>query len=111
MPNIDWIVQYNTPGSCVDYVHRVGRTARVGHKGKAVIFLEPCEVEYLKELNKLGISLRETKLDSVMDCLNDEAKYYPRQVNSDRVRQYFFLYSILKRKKNYCSFFLLACFW
>ena len=85
MPNIDWIIQYNTPGSCVDYIHRVGRTARVGHKGKAVIFLEPCEVEYLKELNKLGISLRETKLDAVMDCLNDEAKYYPRQVNSDRV--------------------------
>ena len=85
MPNIDWIIQYNTPGTCVEYVHRVGRTARVGHKGKALIFLEPCEVEYLKELNKLDISLREIKLDSVMDCLNDEAKYYPRQVNSDRV--------------------------
>jgi superfamily II DNA/RNA helicase len=88
MPNIDWIVQYNTPGTCVDYVHRVGRTARVGHKGKALIFLEPCEVEYLKELNSLGISLREIKLDSVMDCLNSEAKYYPRQVNSDRVSRF-----------------------
>lgn len=85
MPNIDWIIQYNTPGSCVDYIHRVGRTARVGHKGKAVIFLEPCEVEYLKELNKLGISLKEFKLESAMDCLNDESKYYPRQVNADRV--------------------------
>lgn len=85
MPNIDWIIQYNTPGSCVDYIHRVGRTARVGHKGKAVIFLEPCEIEYLKELNKLGISLREIKIESAMDCLNDESKYYPRQMNSDRV--------------------------
>ena len=85
MPKIDWIIQYNTPGSCVDYVHRVGRTARVGHKGKAVIFLEPCEIEYLKELNKLGISLHELKLESVMDCLVDEAKYYPRQMNVDRV--------------------------
>lgn len=35
MPNIDWIIQYNTPGSCVDYIHRVGRTARVGHKRKS----------------------------------------------------------------------------
>ena len=76
MPNIDWILQYNTPGTCVEYVHRVGRTARVGHKGKALIFLEPCEIEYLQELKKLDISLREIKLDSVMDCLNDEAKYY-----------------------------------
>ena len=85
MPNIDWIVQYNTPGTCVDYVHRVGRTARVGHKGKALIFLEPCEIDYLKELNKLGISLKEIKLDTCMECLNDEARYYPRQVNSDRL--------------------------
>lgn len=91
MPKIDWIIQYNTPGSCVDYVHRVGRTARVGHKGKAVIFLEPCEIEYLKELNKLGISLHELKLEAVMDCLVDEAKYYPRQVNSDRVSLPFFV--------------------
>ena len=45
MPNVDYIIQYNTPGSCVDYVHRVGRTARSGHKGKAIIFLEPCEIE------------------------------------------------------------------
>lgn len=85
MPNIDWIIQYNTPGSSVDYVHRVGRTARVGHKGSAIIYLEPCEVEYLKELNKLGISLKELKLDNIMECLNEESKYYPRQVNSDRL--------------------------
>jgi superfamily II DNA/RNA helicase len=112
MPNIDWIIQYNTPGSCVDYVHRVGRTARVGHKGKAVIFLEPCEVEYLKELNKLGISLRETKLDSVMDCLNDEAKYYPRQVNSDRVSVEIFISSLCFEFLNLVFFLnILVSFW
>jgi len=85
MPNIDWIIQYNTPGTCVDYVHRVGRTARVGHKGKALIFLEPCESEYLNELNRLQISLKEVKLNVVMNCLMEESRYYPRQVNSDRV--------------------------
>lgn len=86
MPNIDWIVQYNTPGSSVDYIHRVGRSARVGHRGQALLFLEPCEVEFLTELNKqLEISLREIKMSSIMECLVDEAKYYPRQINSDRV--------------------------
>jgi superfamily II DNA/RNA helicase len=85
MPNIDWIVQYNTPGTCVDYIHRVGRAARVGHKGKAVIFIEPCEIEYLQELNKLSIGLKEIKLETTMNCLNQEAKYYPRQINSDRL--------------------------
>jgi ATP-dependent RNA helicase DDX31/DBP7 len=85
MPNIDWIVQYNPPGTTFDYVHRVGRTARVGHKGKGLIYLEPSEVEYLKELNKLNISVRELKLESIMECLNEEGKHYPRQVNSDSV--------------------------
>lgn len=88
MPNIDWIIQYNTPGTSVDYVHRVGRTARVGHKGKALIYLEPCEIEYLKELNKLNISFKEIKIETVMDCLVEESKYYPRQINSDRVNFY-----------------------
>jgi ATP-dependent RNA helicase DDX31/DBP7 len=85
MPNVDWILQYNTPGTCVDYIHRVGRTARVGHKGRALIFLEPCEVEYLKELNKLNITLNEIKLNAIMKCLNEEGNHYPRQINMDRV--------------------------
>lgn len=80
MPNIDWIVQYNPPGTTFDYVHRVGRSARVGHKGNALIYLEPCEVEYLKELGKLEISFKEMKLNNIMQCLDDESKYYPRQV-------------------------------
>jgi superfamily II DNA/RNA helicase len=95
-------VQYNTPGSCVEYIHRVGRTARVGHKGSAIIFLEPCEIDYLKELNKFEITLKEVKLESIMACLEDESKYYPRQVNSDRVNT-FFLFS-------QASVFLSKCF-
>ena len=107
MPKIDWIIQYNTPGSCTDYIHRVGRTARVGHKGNALIFLEPCEIEYLKELNKLGISLHEIKLESAMECLNDESKYYPRQVNSDRVG---FLLLIFCSLSSFFNLFLIIFF-
>ena len=89
LPDIDWVIQYNTPGTCFEYVHRVGRTARVGSIGNALIFLEPCEVEYINELNKFGISLKELKLNTIMDCLNEEVNYYPKQVNSDRVSLYF----------------------
>lgn len=85
MPNIDWIVQYNPPGSRFDYVHRVGRSARVGHRGNALIYLEPSEVGYLDELNKLNISIKEIKLDTLMECLNSESKFYPRQFGVDNV--------------------------
>ncbi|KAK3698961.1 hypothetical protein QZH41_012833 [Actinostola sp. cb2023] len=43
LPNVNWIIQYNTPGSAVDYIHRVGRTARIGTQGQALLFLTPSE--------------------------------------------------------------------
>lgn len=51
LPKVDWIVQYTTPGATVDYIHRVGRTARAGKQGNALLFLMPAEAEYIKELN------------------------------------------------------------
>ena len=54
-PNVRWIIQYNTPGGPTDYIHRVGRTARAGSHGRALIFLMPSEVEYVKTLNDHGI--------------------------------------------------------
>lgn len=38
------LLQYNTPGNPSDYVHRVGRTARIGLQGNALLFLTPAEV-------------------------------------------------------------------
>ncbi|PFX33563.1 putative ATP-dependent RNA helicase DDX31 [Stylophora pistillata] len=55
LPHVNWIVQYNTPGNPADYVHRVGRTARIGLKGNALLFLTPAEVEYLDILKQHGI--------------------------------------------------------
>ena len=55
LPQVRWIVQYNTPGTPTDYIHRVGRTARAGSHGRALLFLTPSEVEYIKVLNKHSI--------------------------------------------------------
>ena len=33
VPEIDWVLQYTSPGNPVDYIHRVGRTARAGKQG------------------------------------------------------------------------------
>jgi superfamily II DNA/RNA helicase len=35
------------PAELADYVHRVGRTARIGSGGKALLFLLPSEVRIL----------------------------------------------------------------
>ncbi|KAF2859893.1 DEAD-domain-containing protein, partial [Piedraia hortae CBS 480.64] len=42
-PNIDWVVQVDSPPDAKTHIHRVGRTARDGRRGRAVLFLDPSE--------------------------------------------------------------------
>ncbi|ESN99970.1 hypothetical protein HELRODRAFT_83714 [Helobdella robusta] len=74
LPNIGWILQYNTPGSPTDYIHRVGRTARMGSKGNALLFLEPSEVEYVQVMTQHNIAMHEVKMDSILKTLLLESK-------------------------------------
>eukprot|EP00758_Cryptobia_borreli_P013042 Tbor_TRINITY_DN5800_c0_g2::TRINITY_DN5800_c0_g2_i5::g.6976::m.6976 len=38
IPLVEWIVQYDPPLDPTEYIHRIGRTARAGTVGNAVIF-------------------------------------------------------------------------
>ena len=53
LPNVDLVIEYDPPFSKDDHLHRIGRTARAGKDGRAMIFLMPgCEegyVDFLKE--------------------------------------------------------------
>jgi ATP-dependent RNA helicase DDX10/DBP4 len=42
-PSVDWVVQLDCPEDPDTYIHRVGRTARFEHDGRAVMFLDPSE--------------------------------------------------------------------
>jgi len=69
LPAVDWIVQFTAPICTADYVHRVGRTARIGSKGSAVIFLLPSEAGFIQQLEKDNIPLMEMRLEMVLDKL------------------------------------------
>lgn len=45
LPNIANVVEYDPPFSIDDHLHRIGRSARVGNKGEATLFLLPGEEE------------------------------------------------------------------
>lgn len=78
LPRVDWIVQYTTPGATVDYIHRVGRTARAGKQGNALLFLMPSEADYVKELNKHKISVRELPMKDILMILLTAIHELPR---------------------------------
>uniref|UniRef100_A0A8C1YTP5 ATP-dependent RNA helicase n=1 Tax=Cyprinus carpio TaxID=7962 RepID=A0A8C1YTP5_CYPCA len=50
LPQVTWIVQYNPPVSAAEYVHRVGRTARIGAQGSSLLFLTPSETAFVDVL-------------------------------------------------------------
>ncbi|KAK5165048.1 ATP-dependent RNA helicase dbp7 [Saxophila tyrrhenica] len=55
LPNIDLVIEYDPPFSKDDHLHRVGRTARAGREGRAMIFLAPgCEEGYVDVLKNSG---------------------------------------------------------
>ncbi|OQE44964.1 hypothetical protein PENCOP_c002G00253 [Penicillium coprophilum] len=53
LPNVDLVVEYDPAFSADDHTHRIGRTARVGRDGRALVFLQPgCEENYVEVLKR-----------------------------------------------------------
>jgi hypothetical protein len=59
IPNVDWVVQYDPPQDPAAFVHRCGRTARLGRDGKALVFLHPAEDSYVNFLEIRKIPIQE----------------------------------------------------
>ncbi|XP_053327965.1 ATP-dependent RNA helicase DDX55 [Spea bombifrons] len=51
IPEVNWVLQYDPPSSASSFVHRCGRTARIGHHGSALVFLLPMEESYVEFLS------------------------------------------------------------
>lgn len=66
VPQVDLIVQCCVPLRPEEYVHRAGRTARIGAKGKVVLLLFPSEVGFLDVLAQRNIQLDKLELKSVL---------------------------------------------
>ena len=66
---MDWILQYNAPTTNADYVHRVGRTARIGAKGSALLFVLPSEAEFVRDLESNNLLLAELTIEHVLTKL------------------------------------------
>lgn len=62
-PAVDWVVQVDCPEDPDTYIHRVGRTARFEHDGRAVMFVDPSEEEgMLSALERRKVTLEKIKV-------------------------------------------------
>merc|ERR1740129_2072603 len=55
-PNVTLVVQFGAPPSREHYIHRVGRTARAGKLGRAVLLLGELEQGFLRTVEDLPLT-------------------------------------------------------
>lgn len=68
IPEVDWVLQWDPPASASAFVHRVGRTARQGQMGSALILLLENEEPYVNFIE----SNQRVKLKELEDTVTDQ---------------------------------------
>ncbi|VDO11080.1 unnamed protein product, partial [Rodentolepis nana] len=67
LAGVAWVVQYHVSGTPIDYVHRVGRTARCGGRGKALLFLQSEEKSFIQLLaSTVGVEFKPVNLTDLL---------------------------------------------
>ncbi|KAJ2725182.1 ATP-dependent RNA helicase dbp7 [Coemansia sp. Benny D115] len=69
LPNVTSIIQFDPPSDLASYLHRVGRTARLGKVGEAILFLLPSETAYLSLLQEKGIRPDDESVEAVLKLM------------------------------------------
>lgn len=97
-PLVDWVVQVDCPEDSATYVHRVGRSARAGKPGRALLFLtEEEEAPFISELRVRKIDVQKLAVraskkgtiqpDVQAQCFHDpELKYLAQKAFISYVR-------------------------
>ncbi|CAF1039716.1 unnamed protein product [Rotaria sp. Silwood1] len=94
LPSVTWIIQYH-PTSPIDYIHRIGRTARLGSIGRSLIFLLPNEAEYVTTLQeKYKMSLKSIAPDDILETLLSSC---------DKLKQHFETRTVIPKTAEQCA--------
>jgi ATP-dependent RNA helicase DDX55/SPB4 len=74
LPNIAVVIQFDPPVDPHTFIHRIGRTGRMGRKGETVVLLMPQELDYIDFMRLQNVLLLpvDSKLDSV-ETTEDQA--------------------------------------
>lgn len=74
--NVTLVINYDVPMEKESYVHRTGRTGRVGNKGKAITFATPYEEKFLKSIERyIGFEIPEMKAPASKEVAGGKAAF------------------------------------
>jgi superfamily II DNA/RNA helicase len=63
IPEVSHVINYDIPEESESYVHRIGRTARMGREGMAITFVAEYDEKSLADIKKIvNGSLRQERL-------------------------------------------------
>ncbi|XP_043482204.1 probable ATP-dependent RNA helicase DDX55 homolog [Leptopilina heterotoma] len=65
IPEVDWVLQFDPPSTASSFVHRCGRTARIGNEGSAILFLlesEDAYIDFIKRNQKVDLKEMKTEV-------------------------------------------------
>jgi len=89
--DIELVLNYDLPDNSEDYVHRIGRTARAGKKGKAISFATPQqgrEVQRIEQLIRKNLPIKKItnsfREEPVMASNNFDRSGRPQRVARQR---------------------------
>lgn len=106
---VDWIVQYDCPEDTNQYIHRVGRTARLNRNGHALLLLTHNEEAFVEQMTKAKIPATrvEPNVDKMRSIANDlaelvtelpEVKNYAQKA----IRAYLYSLTKMQNKDVFC---------
>ncbi|KAL7980931.1 hypothetical protein Chor_002085 [Crotalus horridus] len=78
---------YNPPASLAEYIHRVGRTARIGSSGNSLLILLPSEAEYVSFLASYKINIAEIKMEEILSNLMKDDRFKGNQGRYQKSQQ------------------------
>ncbi len=79
------VINYDVPRDCDDYIHRIGRTARAGSKGRAITFVSIEDQEYFKRIEEF-IEQDVTKMEIPAE-LGEAPAYDPKKKQKGATRK------------------------
>ncbi|KAG5470629.1 hypothetical protein LSCM1_01875 [Leishmania martiniquensis] len=75
IPHVSWILQYDPPLDPTEYIHRIGRTARAGTVGNALLFLTPEEAPFVRYLANYGIHMEKYPMPEQLPNIQEKLEH------------------------------------